>query len=86
MTQTKLVDKLQYIDIDLMDMINYKLRELKEQKKNLERQIANIKNKSKIQDNSEMQTAKELLKIINNSFDIFQTFDLKRREIYLAYS
>lgn len=75
----KLVEKLQYIDIDLMDMINYKLRELKEQKKNLETQIANIKNKSKIQDNSEMQTAKDLLKIINNSFDIFQAFDLKTK-------
>ena len=75
----KLVEKLQYIDIDLIDMVNYKLRELKEQKQNLETQIANIKNKTKINNNSEMQTAKDLLKVIDNSFDIFHTFDLKTK-------
>ena len=80
----KLVEKLQYIDIDLIDMVNYKLRELKEQKQNLETQIANIKNKTKINNNSEMQTAKDLLKVIDNSFDIFHTFDLKTKRDILG--
>ena len=75
----KLIEKLQYIDIDLMDMVNSKLRELKEQKQNLEYQIANVKSRGKIKDTSEMQTAKDLLKIIDNSFNIFQTFDLKTK-------
>lgn len=75
----KLVEKLQYIDIDLMDMVNCKLRELKEQKQSLENQIANIKNRGRIKDTSEMQTAKDLLKVIDNSFDIFHTFDLKTK-------
>lgn len=75
----KLIEKLQYIDIDLMDMVNCKLRELKEQKQNLENQIANIKSRGKIKDTSEMQTAKDLLKVIDNSFDIFHTFDLKTK-------
>lgn len=75
----KLVEKLQYIDIDLMDMVNCKLRELKEQKQSLENQIGNIKNRGRIKDTSEMQTAKDLLKVIDNSFDIFHTFDLKTK-------
>lgn len=75
----KLIEKLQYIDIDLMDMVNSKLRELKEQKQNLEYQIANVKSRGKIKDTSEMQTAKDLLKIIDNSFNVFQTFDLKTK-------
>lgn len=75
----KLIEKIKYIDIDLMDVINCKLRELKEQKQNLEVQIENIKNKSHIQDNSEMTTAKDLLKIIDNSFNIFHKFDLKTK-------
>ena len=62
-----------------MDMVNSKLRELKEQKQNLEYQIANVKSRGKIKDTSEMQTAKDLLKIIDNSFNIFQTFDLKTK-------
>ena len=32
-----------------------------------------------IQDNSEMTTAKDLLKIIDNSFNIFHKFDLKTK-------
>ena len=75
----KLIEKLQYIDIDLMDMVNCKLRELKEQKQSLENQIANIKSKGRIKDTSEMQTAKDLLKVIDSSFDIFHTFDLKTK-------
>lgn len=75
----QLVEKIKYIDIDLMDVVNCKLRELKEKRQNLEIQIANIKNKNVIQDNSSMQTAKDLLKIIDKSFDVFHTFDLKTK-------
>lgn len=79
----KIVEKLKYIDVDLMDMINDNLRSLKERKKELENQINNLKvSNNNINTNLEMKTAKDVLKIIDNSFDIFDTFDLKvKRDI-----
>ena len=81
-----IVNKLQYLDIDLMEMVNGKLKVLKEKKENLENQISKIKeSKSKlIMTNTKSETAKDILKIIDNSFNIFNTFDLKTKKNILA--
>lgn len=78
-----IVEKLKYIDIDLMDMINDNLRALKKRKKELENQINNLKTSTNnIDTNLEVKTSKDILKIIDNSFEIFDTFDLKiKRDI-----
>lgn len=76
----KVVEKLPYIDIDLIDMINMNLRKLKDQKQELEKQIEHIKSNSKSStDSLEVHTAKNILKIIDNSFKIFDFFDLKTK-------
>lgn len=76
----KLIENLKYIDIDLMDMVNQNLRKLKEEKLDLEKQIDSLKKSSKSTNTSlEMKTAKDILKIIDGSFDIFNTFDLKTK-------
>ena len=76
----KLVEKIKYIDIDLIDMINNSLRKLKEQKQELEAQINELKGKNiNYNTNLEIATAKDILKIIDNSFNIFNSFDLKTK-------
>lgn len=76
----KLIEKLKFIDLDLMDMVNSNLRKLREEKLDLETQIKNIKQKfSKDTNNSEMKMANDILKIIDNSFNIFNKFDLKTK-------
>lgn len=76
----KIVEKLQYIDIDLIDIVNNNLRKLKEQKLELEKQIEQIKSNFKSSTCSlEVHTAKNILKIIDNSFKIFDFFDLKTK-------
>lgn len=76
----EIINKLRFVDVDLMDMVNSNLRNLKERKKELEIKIDNLSKESETIDSStEVQTAKDILKIINNSFDIFDTFDLKSK-------
>ena len=70
----KLVEKLKYIDIDVIDVINNKLRNLKKQRKELQTQIIKLKT----EDNN-FEVEKDILKIINKSFDVFDMFDLKTK-------
>lgn len=76
----KLIEKLKYLDIDLIDMVNNNLRKLKEEKENLKVQINNIRQKSsKNEVELKIKTTSDILKIIDNSFDIFEKFDLKTK-------
>lgn len=76
----KVINKMKYVDIDLMDMINNTLRDLKKRQIELKNQIDQLR-KSRVNENEslEIKTAKDILKIIDNSFDIFDTFDLKTK-------
>ena len=83
----KLVEKVQYIDIDLMDVVNKKLRILKNNKETLEQKIDEYKKRlqtNKIHTNIKSKTSNDILKIIDNSFDIFNTFDLKTKKNILS--
>ena len=76
-----LVEKIKYIDIDLMDVINNNLRKLKERKNQLEKQIKELKEYKICKNQSlEIKTATDILKIIDNSFEIFDKFDLKTKK------
>lgn len=78
----KIVEKLTYIDIDLMDMINTNLKKLKQEKEDLEKKIQNIKSGSisnTTNNNNEVKTAKNILKILDNSFKTFDMYDLKTK-------
>ena len=75
-----IIEKFKYIDIDLIDVINSNLRKLKEEKLELERQIEKIKKETqKVSNEKEIKTTKDLLKIINYSFKIFDLYDLKTK-------
>lgn len=77
-----IVEKLKYIDKDLIDIINEPLKKLKKEKEELEFKIANLKSQktTMLYDNNlEVQTAKDILKIIDNSFNAFDTYDLKTK-------
>lgn len=78
----KIIDKLKYIDVDLIDIINTNLRKLKQEKEELNKKI-NLLKTEKIQESSqnsiEIKTAKDILKIIDLSFKTFDLFDLKTK-------
>ncbi len=78
-----LVEKMKYIDIDLIEIINDNLRRLKEKKKELETKIAILQANTKKENcNLKTNTKQDVLDMINGSFSIFDTFDLKiKREI-----
>lgn len=77
-----IIKKLSYIDVDLIDMVNSNLRKLKEEKSNLEEKISILKN-NKSKENSlitvEAKTAKDIMKIIDESYKVFDKFDLKTK-------
>ena len=76
----KLIEKIKYIDLDLMDMVNQELRKLKEKKTKLEEEISELKNNKKsIRKTIEAKTANDILNILDNCFDIFNSFDLKTK-------
>lgn len=76
----KLIEKLKYIDLDLIDMVNQELRKLKEKKNKLEEEIRELKNNKKsISKIVESKTASDILKILDNCFNIFNDFDLKTK-------
>lgn len=75
-----LVEKMKYIDIDLIQIINNNLRKLKEKKKELETKIASLQAKQKDDNRSlKTNTKQDILDIINHSFSVFDTFDLKTK-------
>ena len=77
------IDKMKYIDASLMDAINAELKRLKAEEKKLALQIEELKKKDKNEANevrSEARTAKFILDIIDNAFDMFYSFDLKSKK------
>lgn len=77
-----LVEKMKYIDIDLLEIVNHNLRKLKKKKEALTSKINLLQNSHKEDSNLKITTHQDILNIINNSFDIFDTLDLKiKRDI-----
>ena len=78
----QIIDKLKYIDIDLMDLVNNNLRELKCKQEEIEQTINALKSEispKKQQIILRIQTNQDILKIIDLSFHTFESFDLKTK-------
>lgn len=78
-----LAEKVKYIDISVIDIINQELMKAQNKKEELKNKIEILENSKR--DNKKMDTklgkgAKYILNIINNCFDIFETFDLKSKK------
>ena len=75
-----LVEKLKYIDIDVIDIINQELKKLKQENQEILDKIKKLEEdlKNKKQEKStESKGAEFILNIINNCFDTFDSLDLK---------
>lgn len=78
-----LVQKLKYIDISVISIVNQELIKAQNKKEELKNKIEILENSKR--DNKKMNTklskgAKYILNIIDNCFDIFETFDLKSKK------
>ena len=76
-----ILEKLKYIDVDLIDAINTNLRKIKNEKQEIKKKINELKNAKNIQNgaNSEVKNIKNILYIIDNCFKIFEQYDLKTK-------
>lgn len=77
-----LVDKIRYIDIDVIDIVNVELRNAKAKSQELLNKINNLEDKkieNKQLNTSESKGAKYILNIIDNCFDVFDELDLKSK-------
>ena len=77
------IDKMKYIDVELMEMINDELKRLKKDNEEIKMKLEEL-NTSKAELKSEFtkeaKTAKFVLNIIDNCFDVFEKFDLKYKK------
>lgn len=77
-----LINKLKYIDESLVDLINEEMKKLKRQNDNIEEKLKNldcISSEEKKKRKSLANASKNVLKVIDNCFDIFDYFDLKTK-------
>lgn len=75
-----LIDKLKYIDNDVIEFVNEELRNLKKQNEETQEKIQELEKENKeqkLEKSLESTGADLVLKIVNNCFDTFDTFDLK---------
>ncbi len=78
-----LAQKVKYIDISVIDIINQELIQAKNKKRELENKIElleNLKSENKKMNTKLSKGAKYILSIIDNCFDIFEKFDLKSKK------
>lgn len=76
------MDKIRYIDIDVIDIVNVELRNAKAKSQELLNKINNLEDKkieNKQLNTSESKGAKYILNIIDNCFDVFDELDLKSK-------
>lgn len=78
-----LIDKMKYLDSDLMEIVNNELRNLKQKNEVIKKKLSEINKQSvekKYQLNRETRAAKFVLNIIDNCFSVFEKFDLKYKK------
>lgn len=78
-----LIDKLKYMDIEVVDLVNEELKRLKQEKKQIEDELLHIEqgkqNEMSFQ-SEESKTASLILDIINNCLKIFEYLDIKSKK------
>lgn len=80
-----LIDKLKYMDIEVIDLINSELKRLKQENKELEDELIKLKTNKETEENfrdEESKMAELILDIINNCFKTFNYLDIKSKKIY----
>lgn len=78
-----LAQKIKFIDISVIDIINKELIEAKNKSEKLKNKIAILENLKNNNENMHIKLSKGtkyILSIINNCFNIFETFDLKSKK------
>ena len=78
-----LLDKMKYLDVDLMGIINAELRDLKnknEKLKNKLKELSEHESEKQYKLTREAKTAKFVLDIIDNCFNVFEKLDLKYKK------
>lgn len=78
-----LIDKLKYMDIEVVDLVNEELKRLKQEKKQIEDELLHIEqgkqNEMSFQ-SEESKTASLILDIINNCLKTFEYLDIKSKK------
>ena len=78
-----LLDKMKYLDVDLMGIVNAELRDLKnknEKIKNKLKELSEHESEKQYKLTREAKTAKFVLDIIDNCFNVFEKLDLKYKK------
>ena len=78
-----LIEKMKYVDIDLMEIINAELRKLKQSNEDIEGKLKGLRKAetdNRYELTKEAKVAKFVLNIIDNCFDVFEKFDLKYKK------
>lgn len=78
-----LLDKMKYLDVDLMGIVNAELRDLKnknEKLKNKLKELSEHESEKQYKLTREAKTAKFVLDIIDNCFNVFEKLDLKYKK------
>lgn len=79
----KLVDKLKYMDIEVVDFVNDELKRLKKENEGIQEQIKKLQmadSEEKITATSESKGADLILNIVNNCINTFDTLDIKLKK------
>jgi len=78
-----LIDKLKYMDVEIVDLINEELKKLKQEKKELEDELLYIEKNKQTEmffQGEESKTASLILDIIDNCLKTFESLDIKSKK------
>lgn len=78
-----LIDKLKYMDVEVVDFINEELKRLKQEKKQIEDELLHIEQSKQTEINfqsEESKTASLILDIIDNCLKTFEYLDIKAKK------
>lgn len=78
-----LVEKLKYMDVEVIDFVNDELKRLKKENEQIEQELTILKENKQEEvysQNDESETAELVLDIINNSFKTFEYLDIKSKK------
>lgn len=78
-----LIDKLKYVDVEVIDLVNDELKRLKQEKKQLEDELSQLEQSKQSEisfQNEESKTASLLLDILDNCLKTFEYLDIKSKK------
>lgn len=75
----KLVEKLKFLDIEVIDVVNDEIKKLKNENQEIKLKINQLENKKESK-KYQADTAKFILNIINNCFDVYDLLTLKDKK------